>query len=98
MALVTDRQAVVIGAAVLVGGYLVYLARNKFNPANPDNIANETVTAVGQAVTGDDAWTLGGQIYDWLHPFESYELNPESAPMWWKIKNPQYLTDTVTGG
>ena len=37
------------------------------NPADPGNIVNTAVTAVGEAVTGDPNWTLGGAIYDRVH-------------------------------
>lgn len=37
------------------------------NPASPNNIINQGVTNVGEFVTGQPGWTLGGQIYDWLH-------------------------------
>ncbi len=37
------------------------------NPTSNNNIINRGVSGVGSAVTGDSSWTLGGQIYDWMH-------------------------------
>lgn len=34
------------------------------NPANTDNIVNRGVSSVGEAVTGQKGWSLGGAIYD----------------------------------
>ncbi len=34
------------------------------NPANPDNIVNQGVSAAGAAVTGNKNWTLGTWLYD----------------------------------
>jgi len=41
---------------------------NAVNPVNQDNVFHAGTNAVGEAVTGEKGWTLGGQIYDWLHP------------------------------
>lgn len=38
------------------------------NPADSRNVVNSAVTAVGEAVTGDKAWTLGGQFAEWFSP------------------------------
>lgn len=46
------------------------------NPANPENVVNKAVTAVGRTVVGPDgpgknadgSWTLGGAAYDIFHP------------------------------
>lgn len=38
------------------------------NPADADNLAYRGVSAVGRAVTGNDRWTLGDAIYDFLNP------------------------------
>lgn len=37
------------------------------NPADSGNIVNRGVNGIGGAITGDQNWTLGGQIYDWTH-------------------------------
>jgi hypothetical protein len=37
------------------------------NPADSHNVINSGVSAIGGAVTGQSDWSLGTQIYDWLH-------------------------------
>lgn len=71
------------GAGSAIGGALESAAV-AFNPANPGNVVNQAVMAAGQAVTGDDTWNLGGALYDWLHPFEGYQItgNPATLPAW----------------
>jgi len=91
VALVTNKQALVIAAGLAVGGYLLYRNRQLFNPASRDNVAYWGVNQFGQELADDEAWTLGGWIYDLYHPHQDWELNPEQAPMWWKLQNPQYL-------
>lgn len=41
---------------------------DKANPLSQSNIVNTAITEVGKAVTMKDSWSLGTQIYDWLHP------------------------------
>ena len=54
---------------------------------------------MGSELSGDDSWTLGGWFYDLTHPHEKYKLNPEQAPYWWLLENPEYLnSDTIAGG
>lgn len=43
------------------------LVRKDLNPASSDNVVNRALEQLGQAVTGEDNWTLGGQIFDWTH-------------------------------
>lgn len=43
------------------------LAQRDLNPASPDNVVNRGVSAIGAAISGDPAWSLGGQLYDWTH-------------------------------
>jgi pyruvate/2-oxoglutarate dehydrogenase complex dihydrolipoamide acyltransferase (E2) component len=38
------------------------------NPADERNLANRAVNAAGSAVTGDDSWSLGGQLAEWFSP------------------------------
>ncbi|WP_377704938.1 hypothetical protein [Pseudoduganella sp. UC29_71] len=38
-----------------------------FNPFDSGNVINSGVSGIGGAITGNSNWTLGGQIYDWLH-------------------------------
>jgi len=37
------------------------------NPASSKNIINRGVSALGAKITGNQSWSLGGQIYDWTH-------------------------------
>ena len=39
-------------------------------PTNPENIFYSGVSSVGEAITGDENWTLGSAIYDMLHKEE----------------------------
>ena len=31
------------------------------------NLAARATAAIGEAVTGEEGWTIGGAIYDWTH-------------------------------
>ncbi len=42
-------------------------AVDKVNPASNNNFVNQGVESIGQALTGDDSWTLGGWAFDWTH-------------------------------
>ena len=64
------------------------------NPASENNLANRAVTAAGQAVTGNENWTLGGAIFELLNPeWAAYDPNkptptkaPDSVPLsWWDL-------------
>lgn len=52
-------------------GYKLYASKeeiiNAVNPASSDNLVNKAFESVGQSVTGDPNWTLGGWAYDWTH-------------------------------
>src|SRR5579863_7924709 len=43
------------------------------NPTDPNNLAYRGVNAVGASVSGDSSWSLGGWIYDLVHP--AYDPN-----------------------
>lgn len=43
-------------------------AARDLNPASSENLVYRGVNAVGGAIAGDDSWSLGSAIYDWLHP------------------------------
>jgi len=45
----------------------VYGGLNAINPVNQENIFYSGVNAVGTKLTGDNAFTLGGWIYDITH-------------------------------
>jgi hypothetical protein len=55
-------------------GYKIYGAResiagavDKVNPASANNFVNQGVESLGQAITGDENFTLGGWAFDWTH-------------------------------
>lgn len=53
-----------------------------FNPADDRNAAYSAVSAVGEAVTGRQGWTLGGQIADWFPSAAERELERQwSRPL-----------------
>lgn len=43
------------------------------NPLSDQNLAYRGVNAVGASVSGDNNFSLGGWIYDWVHP--AYDPN-----------------------
>lgn len=87
--------AVVAGALLFAGarraaanatstaGEMFSAAAEMINPASPANIVNQAVMAAGQAATGSADWTLGGALYDWLHPFEGYQITGNPATLPW---------------
>lgn len=38
------------------------------NPTSDRNLAYRAANGLGAVITGDDDWTLGSAVYDWLHP------------------------------
>jgi len=84
--------ALVMGAVVIGAIYLfkkdisngVAAAGDAITPTNPDNIFASGVDAVGEVLTGDDNFTLGGWIYDVMNPVEDdgqYQYIPEKPPL-----------------
>ena len=78
-----DIKTIATAAAVCVVGVLAFKAVNAgaavaakvgdvlatdLNPASSDNIINRGVSAIGEAVTGQQGWSLGSAIYDATHP------------------------------
>ena len=71
----TNEQLIGIGVVAVVG--LWYLSRagaqavkdvgNAVNPTNPENVFYEGVNSTGEALTGDEDFTLGGWIYETIH-------------------------------
>lgn len=58
------------------------------NPADPENLVNRAVTAVGGAIVSnpegpgknaDGSWTLGGFIYDVTHPEVTAQIKGTSS-------------------
>lgn len=65
-------------------------AGDMINPASPANIFNQAVIAAGQVATGSADWTLGGALYDWLHPFEGYQITGNPAALPWYARPAGY--------
>lgn len=70
-------------------GYKLYGAKeaiagavDKVNPASQNNFVNQGVESVGQALTGDSNWTLGGWAYEWSH---NDDTTVDAAGMGWDI-------------
>ncbi len=72
----------VVAAVGVVGALGVWYAKNQaikaagvvgdaINPVNDGNIFNQGVLAVGRKITGNNAWSLGGWIYDITHDREN---------------------------
>lgn len=94
IATVLDSKAAMVGVAAVVAAVLLYVVGKKIagavpgavgavgsaiNPTNPDNIFAGSVNAVGGAVSGaGQDWTLGGWLYDALHP--TYDPNAPASP------------------
>lgn len=80
------KTALVLGAAGLLLGYLVYRAAKQgleaaaqaINPVSDKNLAYRGVNAVGEAITGDKEFSLGSWLYDVFNP----EYDPNApAPL-----------------
>lgn len=63
-------------------GYKLYTSKEKIveavNPLNSNNIVNSAVESVGQSLTGDPNWTLGGWAFDWTHNVDG-SYRPEAG-------------------
>lgn len=68
----------VVAVADKVGDGVKYVAE-KSNPLSQKNVVNSTITATGEAITGR-SWSLGTQIYDWLHPNEGEPTPTKTTP------------------
>jgi hypothetical protein len=60
-------QAVTGSGGTLGTGLYDITHDGTLNPASGNNVINRGVSGIGGYITGDDDWTLGGQIYDWTH-------------------------------
>ncbi len=66
---------IVAGVIVIAKGYQAAKQAatrvvNGVNPTRTDNFVYSGVNAVGEVLTGDKDFSLGGWIYDKLHPSE----------------------------
>lgn len=62
-------------AAVAVGALLYFKGRgavaaavDAVNPASSGNLVYRGVSGLGSALTGDENWSLGGQLAEWFSP------------------------------
>ena len=75
-----DAQSVlIVGGVALLGVYFVSrMAAKKavevagnvgeaIDPTNSENIFYSGANAVGESITGDEDWTLGGAIFEAVH-------------------------------
>lgn len=75
-----------LSAATDVAANVADAVGTAVNPANPDNLANRGVNALGNAVVSSDgpgrnadgSWTLGGSVYDLTHS------NAVTGKWWWQ--------------
>lgn len=67
---VAVAAAAVAAVAILArfGRAAVTAAVPYVNPADERNLANQAVSSIGAAITGDDSWSLGGQLAEWFDP------------------------------
>lgn len=87
---ILNTKAGAYGAAVLVGGVVLYFFGKQildwfkdqapppgsFDPTSDKNLAYRGANAVGGALTGDDNFTVGGWLYDLTHA----EYDPNATP------------------
>lgn len=70
----TNQQLLVIGLVILA--VLWYLKRQAgeaadlVNPTSQNNLAYSGVNSLGQAISGDDHWSLGTWLYEVMNPSE----------------------------
>lgn len=77
----------VLAVAVVAVGALLYFkgrgavaaAVDAVNPASSTNLVNRGVSSIGAAISGDDDWTLGGQLFEWFSP-KAREVRDMLAP------------------
>lgn len=74
---VITRDAVAAGSAVAgAAGDALKATGTAVNPLDSKNVANKTVTAIGQAFNPDAKnWTLGGQVFDWVNGTDTVNGN-----------------------
>jgi hypothetical protein len=97
-------------AMVLVGGVLIYFVAKKFsgavgdaaravgeavNPTSDKNLAYRGVNAVGEALTGDTDFNLGGWIYDLTH--KDYDPNAPFVPRSVQVKEEASFFERMLG-
>ena len=56
------------GAVAAAAGAAAGAVADAVNPASPTNLVNRAVSAAGEAATGQEGWSLGGQLAEWFSP------------------------------
>jgi hypothetical protein len=98
------------GAGVAVAGEAARSVVAAVNPADDRNLANRAVSAAGAAITGDESWSLGGQLAEWFDPAtravneslrtgsrEDFRRSELSAPVWNAPGGtPDYINDPAS--
>lgn len=68
---------------------------------------NGGINSVGEAVTGQNGWTLGGAVYDWMHPDQATSATVEAKRQSVKVPGADWgntnpwgynMTNPATGG
>lgn len=73
MAILTNKQFLIVGAVAAVAAYFIYkkgtkLVTETFNPASDRNVVYDGVVGgIGRAISDDEHWSLGTWIYDITH-------------------------------
>jgi len=78
----TPKNLAIAAGVVLVAGWYVKRQAGEaldkvgqaVNPTSDQNLAYKGVNSVGEALTGDDAFSLGSWLYDLTHPNEGKDL------------------------
>lgn len=67
-----NKQFFFLAAVAAVGVGYLYMKRkdigNAINPVSDKNLAYTGTNAVGQAIAGDENWTLGTWMFEVLNP------------------------------
>lgn len=67
-----NQQFTAVAVVIAAGLAFLYFKREAIaeavNPVSRNNLAYKGVNAVGEAVTGDEHWTLGGYMFELLNP------------------------------
>ena len=65
-----------------VGGDVADAVGDALNITKGTNLAARAVAAIGEAVTGEEGWTPGGQVYGWTHDEEIEAADHGAAGEW----------------
>lgn len=106
-----NTRAVAYGAAVLVGGALLYWVANKIidkaagaagavgdalNPTSDKNLYYRGANAAGAAISGDQSWTVGSWLYDVFNPPYDPNAGAKYEPRKLTVRKESSLYDWLT--